>query len=177
MDILISSNLERLIYQTAGRDAQVNDALMKELSRKGRYTVTDQMRKEMAVFYGNYGSEKETADAIRTLYQETGYVMDTHTAVAESVYRKYVEETGDRTTTVIASTASPFKFARSVMTAIDPAWDSRTDFELIDELSKISGVKIPRAIEEIRTAPVLHDRVCRTEDMAAEVRRILRIDS
>ena len=176
MDILISSNLERLIYQTAGRDAEVNHTLMEELSSKGSYTVTDQMRRQMEVFYGNYGSEQDTADAIRTTYRETGYVMDTHTAVADSVYRKYVEETGDRTTTVIASTASPFKFARSVMTAIDPAWDSKTDFELIDELSRISGVKIPRAIEEIRTAPVLHDRVCRTEDMDSEVRNILQID-
>ena len=176
MDILISSNLERLIYQTAGRDAGINRALMEELSTKGSYTVTDGMRRQMEVFYGNYGTEKDTADAIRTTYRETGYVMDTHTAVADSVYKKYVEETGDTTTTVIASTASPFKFARSVMTAIDPAWDSKSDFELIDALSKVSGVRIPRAIEEIRTAPVLHDRVCRTEDMASEVRRILQMD-
>ena len=175
MDILISSNLERLIYQTAGRDAEVSSALMKELSEKGSYTVTDQMRSQMADFYGNYGSEEDTARAIRNMFKETGYVMDTHTAVAESVYRKYVNETGDRTTTVIASTASPFKFTRSVMNAIDPAYDTKSDFELIDTLSEISGVKIPRAIEEIRTAPVLHDTVCRTEDMQAEVKKILGI--
>ncbi len=176
MDILISSNLERLIYQTAGRDADLNNKLMQELSQKGSYTVTDQMRSQMEVFYGNYGSEEDTAEAIRTMYRECGYVMDTHTAVADSVYKKYVAETGDKTTTVIASTASPFKFTRSVMNAIDPAYDSKGDFELIDELSRISGVKVPQAIEDIRSAPVLHDTVCPTEDMAVHVKKILGID-
>ncbi len=83
--------------------------------------------------------------------------MDTHTAVAATVYDKYAEETGDKTPTVIASTASPYKSTRSVMNAIDEAYDAKSDFELVDELCKLSGVAVPQAIEDIRTAPVLHD--------------------
>ena len=93
------------------------------------------------------------------MYENTGYVLDTHTAVASAVYQKYVSDTKDETKTVIASTASPFKFTRSVMNAIDPKYDAMGDFELVDELSKIGNVAVPKAIEEIRTAPVLHDHV------------------
>ena len=175
MDILISSNLERLIYQTAGRDAGKNSAYMKALTETGRYEITDDMREQMKDFYGNYADEEETFAAIRRMYEKTGYIMDTHTAVAESVYEKYKAETGDDTKTVIASTASPYKFTRSVMNAIDPAYDAKTDFELVDELCRLSGVKVPQAIEDIRTAPVLHDTVCEKEDMCKEVKRILGI--
>lgn len=175
MDILISSNLERLIYQTAGRKAEKNNAFMEALNTTGRYEITPEMREQMKDFYGNYASEEETAAAIKALYEKTGYIMDTHTAVASSVYGKYKAQTGDTTKTVIASTASPYKFTRSVMNAIDPAYDCQTDFALVDELSRLSGVKVPQAIEDIRTAPVLHDTVCETEDMCREVKKILGI--
>lgn len=176
MDILISSNLERLIYLTAGRDADKNAALMQSLSKDGRYEITADMRENMKDFYGNYASEAETAETIKQLYEETGYVIDTHTAVAATVLHKYRKATGDATKTVVASTASPFKFTRSVMDAIDKAkYDSMTDFELVDELSKIANVAVPNAIEEIRTAPVLHDTVCDKEDMKAVVMRFLGI--
>ncbi len=118
MDILISSNLERLIYQIAGQDAAKDNQLMKSLSETGVYGITPAMRENLKDFYGNYATEEETAKVIHDLYAKTGYVIDTHTAVAASVYKKYVTETHDTTPTVIASTASPFKFARSVMTAI-----------------------------------------------------------
>lgn len=104
---------------------------------------------------------------------KTGYVMDTHTAVASAVYHDYKEKTGDQTKTVIASTASPYKFATSVMTAIDNKYEGMDDFALIDELSKTSGTTIPKAVEEIRTAPVLHDTVCETADMQKTVEEIL----
>ena len=90
-------------------------------------------------------------------------------------YDKYVKETGDTTPTVIASTASPYKFTRSVMNAIDSEYDSKSDFELVDELSKLSKVKVPQAIEDIRTAPVLHDTVCDKEDMLKVVKGFLGI--
>ncbi len=175
MDILISSNLERLIYQTAGRDAEKNSAYMKALNETGRYEITDEMREQMKDFYGNYASEEETAAAIRAMYEKTGYIMDTHTAVAESVYEKYTAETKDETKTIIASTASPYKFTRSVMNAIDASYDSQSDFALVDELARLSGVPVPQAIEDIRSAPVLHDTVCEKEDMCKEVKRILGI--
>lgn len=174
MDILISSNLERLIYQIAGADSKVNAELMKELNSTGKYEITADMKSQLADFYGNYASEDDTAAAIKKIYDDTGYVIDTHTAVAASVYSKYKADTNDTAKTVIASTASPFKFTRSVMNAIDNKYDSMGDFELVDELSKISRVKVPNAIEEIRTAPVLHDTVCEIDEMPQTVRDFLK---
>lgn len=173
MDILISSNLERLIYRIAGNDAEKNKTMMEALNRDGKYEITEEMKGRLQEFYGNYASEEETAQTIKNMYEETGYVLDTHTAVAASVYEKYVRETGDTRKTVIASTASPFKFTRSVMNAIDEKYDSMGDFELVDELSRIGRLPIPRAIEEIRTAPVLHDRVAESSEMPEVVREIL----
>ena len=173
MDILISSNLERLIYRIAGNDAEKNAALMAALSGQGRYEITAEMKEKLADFYGNYATEKETAETIKELYEETGYVIDTHTAVAATVYNKYKAQTKDEAKTVIASTASPFKFTRSVMEAIDEKYAAMDDFALVDELSKLANVKVPNAIEEIRTAPVLHDRVCDKEEMKAVVKEFL----
>ena len=173
MDILISSNLERLIYRIAGNDAKKNAALMAALSGQGKYEITAEMKEKLADFYGNYATEKETAATIKELYEETGYVIDTHTAVAATVYNKYKAQTKDEAKTVIASTASPFKFTRSVMEAIDEKYASMDDFALVDELSKLANVKVPNAIEEIRTAPVLHDRVCDKEEMKAVVKEFL----
>lgn len=175
MDILISSNLERLIYRIAGNSAEKNAQLMQSLRDNGKYEITDEMKSQLVDFYGNYSTEAEDAAAIKKLYEDTGYIIDTHTAVAAAVYNKYKADTQDNTKTVIASTASPYKFTRSVMNAIDSKYDSMTDFELVDELSKLSGVKVPQAIEEIRTAPVLHDTVCDSDKMCAEVMKILGI--
>ena len=173
MDILISSNLERLIYRIAGADAETNRDLMAGLNENGKYEITESMKSQLADFYGNYASEDETAEEIKEVYARTGYVLDTHTAVASRVRRKYVAETNDQTKTVIASTASPYKFTRSVMNAIDEKYDSMSDFALVDELNKISGVAVPKAIEEIRTAPVLHDTVVEVDEMKETVRRFL----
>lgn len=175
MDILISSNLERLIYRIAGDDPQKNARLMAALSGEGRYEITELMREGLKDFYGGFATEEETAATIRRIYENFGYVLDTHTAVAASVYTKYVWETGDRTVTVIASTASPFKFTRSVMNAIDGKYESMTDFELVDELSGIANVKVPAAIEEIRNAPVIHSNVCEVSEMASTVRQFLKL--
>lgn len=176
MDILISSNLERLIYRIAGNDAEKNAALMRDLTTEGKYEITPEMRTQLEEFYGNYTSEAETAEIIRDLYEKTGYIIDTHTAVASGVYKKYQAMTGDQETkTVIASTASPFKFTRSVMESIDKKYDNMSDFELVDELSRIGNVAVPQAIEEIRNAPVLHDHVCEVEDMPQVVKSFLGI--
>ena len=175
MDILISSNLERLIYRIAGNSAKKNSELMESLKNTGKYEITPEMKAQLSDFYGNYATEAEDAATIKKLYEDTGYVIDTHTAVAATVYEKYKKETGDDTVTVIASTASPYKFTRSVMDAIDSKYDSMTDFELVDELSKISNVAVPQAIEDIRTAPVLHDTVCEVNEMSSSVKKILGI--
>ena len=176
MDILISSNLERMIYRIAGNDAKQCAKFMEALTKDGEYVITDAMKAELSEFFGAFGSEEETAVKIKEVYDKEGYVMDTHTAVAAVAYDKYKAATGDdKTPTVIASTASPYKFTRSVMDAIDPVYDAEDDFELVDELNKVSKTAIPKAIEEIRTAPVLHDTVCETAAMEDEVKKILGI--
>lgn len=172
MDILISSNLERLIYLIAGNDSDKNRELMTSLSGNGTYTITDSMREKLSDFYGNFANEKETAQTIRTLYEKTGYIIDPHTGVASCVYGKYKEETKDSAPSVIVSTASPYKFTRSVINAIGSD-SSEDDFALADRLSALSGVRIPKAVEEIRNAPILHDCVCEKDEMKQTVREIL----
>ena len=131
------------------------------------------MKKGLADFVSGYATEDDTAAAIAGLYDRTGYVIDPHTAVGDSVYRRYAKESGDATKTVIASTASPFKFARSVMSAIEGKKSNEPDMELIERLSKTANMALPPAIIELKTAPVRHDTVCETEEMPAVVRKIL----
>ena len=173
MDILISSNLERLIYWIAGNDAEKNKELMNALTTDGKYEISSDMRDKLKDFYANYATEEETAKRIKALYENTGYILDTHTAVASVVYEKYQKDTKDPVKTVIASTASPFKFTRSVMDAIDQKYDAMSDFELVDELSRIGNIAVPKAIEEIRTAPVVHDNVCDKSEMKETVKKFL----
>jgi len=177
MDILISSNLERLIYWIADEDAKKNTEFMNALGREGKYQITSAMREKLQDFCGFYATEEEAAKGISHIYQSAGYVIDTHTAVAACAYQKYREATEDKTKTVIVSTASPYKFTRSVMEAIDKEeCGSATDFELIDKLSKLSGTPIPGAIAEIRTAPVLHKKVCKVGEMEKMVREFLGVE-
>ena len=173
MDILISSNLERLIYTIAGQDAEKDTELMNELKEKGVYEITPEMKERLADFRGGYATEAETAEMIHDTYKKTGYVMDTHTAVAAYVCKKYREESKDTKKCLVASTASPYKFARSVMTAIDPAYDAMDEFQLIDELNKVSGFPIPNAIEEIRNAEIRHTTECDVDKMKETVKKIL----
>ena len=172
MDILISSNLERLIYRITGENAAQTKAFMDALSNNGEYTITKEMMEKLSCFVGGYASEAETAANIKKVFDKAGYIMDTHTSVASCVYYDKAKDAGLKT--VIASTASPYKFTRSVMDAIDKEkYDSMTDFELVDELNALSGVKIPEAIEEIRTAPIRHDIVCDKSEMQMTVEKIL----
>ncbi len=173
MDILISSNLERLIFRIAGNDADQNRALMEALSGQGKYQVTADMQAALGDFYGNYATEQEAAAEICRLYRDYDYVIDTHTAVASAVYRKYTQETQDTAKAVIASTASPYKFTRSVMNAVGKGDKDKDDFALVDELAGLSGVKVPQAVEEIRTAPVLHKKQCEAAQMKDVVREFL----
>ena len=173
MDILISSNLERLIYRIAGNDPVKNSELMSSLAENGKYEITDEMKKNLYQFYGNFATTEEVAETIRTVYDEDGYVVDPHTAVAINVYDKYKADTEDKTPAIIASTASPYKFTRSVMTAIDESKAGLDDFELVDELEKLSQVVVPIAVTEIRNAPVVHDTVCEINEMESVVKNFL----
>ena len=174
MDILISSNLERLVYMIAGCDAEKNTELMKALKEKGVYELSDEMRANLSDFAAGYATEAEVKEKIADVYKKTGYVMDTHTAVAASVYEKYQKDTKDAKKTVIASTASPYKFSRSVMTAIDSRYEEMEEFDLVDALEVISNVEIPNAVEEIRDAKILHTLECDADKMEETVKNILK---
>ncbi|MCR5619181.1 MAG: threonine synthase [Lachnospiraceae bacterium] len=174
MDILISSNLERLIYFIAGNSSDRCAQLMVELSGNGNYSITADEKKGLSDFYGGYADEAQTAEQIRKIYEKSGYVIDTHTAVASFVCDEYKAKTGDETPVVIASTASPYKFTRSVMNAIDPEYDKKTDFELIDDLAVLSNTAVPQAIEDIRSAPVLHKTECDVNEMKSVIAGFLK---
>ena len=173
MDILISSNLERLIYKISGEDARKDTDLMTELKTKGSYAITGEMKANLADFAAGYATEEQVAKTIHDVYEDTGYVMDTHTAVAATVYKAYREDSKDDRKTVIASTASPYKFAGSVMTAIDPKYKGQDDFKLIEELQKVSGTEIPNAIKEIMNAEIRHNTECDVDQMEQTVKNIL----
>lgn len=177
MDILISSNLERLIYLSTGCDARANKALMQDLSGKGSYTVTEDMRAFMSDFAGGFATQEENAAAIKRIFDSTGYLIDTHTGVAAAVYRDYRAKSGDTAKTVIASTASPYKFSDSVMEAIagPESIRGKDGFEVVDALSSLCGVDVPAAVEEIRHAPIRHNTECDVDKMEATVKAILGI--
>ena len=173
MDILISSNLERLIYKISGEDARKDTDLMTELKTKGSYAITGEMKANLADFAAGYATEEQVAKTIHDIYEDTGYVMDTHTAVAATVYKAYREDSKDDRKTVIASTASPYKFAGSVMSAIDPKYKGQDDFKLIEELQKVSGTEIPNAIKEIMNAEIRNNTECDVDQMEQTVKNIL----
>lgn len=177
MDILISSNLERLIYLSTGCDARANKALMQDLSVKGSYTVTEDMRAFMSDFAGGFATQEENAAAIKRIFDSTGYLIDTHTGVAAAVYGDYRAKSGDTAKTVIASTASPYKFSDSVMEAIagPESIRGKDGFEVVDALSSLCGVDVPAAVEEIRHAPIRHNTECDVDKMEATVKAILGI--
>ena len=148
---------------------------MAQLKDRGVYEITPEMREKLADFAGGYATEEECRDAIRTTYEKTGYVMDTHTAVAAAVCKKYRSDSGDARKCLVASTASPYKFIHSVMSAIDEKYAAADEFSLIDELSRISGTEVPRAIEEIRNAEIRHCLECDADCMKETVKEILRV--
>ena len=170
MDILVSSNLERLLYHLAGNDPEETAALMAGLEQAGRYEVPGKIREGLKAFYGGYCNVEDTEKSIGAMYRENGYLMDTHTAVAYKVYRDYVEETGDQTPTVIASTASAYKFAPSVARALGLP-EGENGFRDIDEIHEATGVPIPKGLQNLEDKPILHKAVIRPEDIAEAVRR------
>ena len=167
MDILISSNLERLVCMLTSQEETAK--LMKALASDGKYTMT--VKADDIV--GEYADEEETFTAIRTMHANTGYVIDTHTAVAYAAYDKYIKESGDNTPNVIVSTASPYKFAKDVCTALDEKYRDRDAFELMGELEKISGVKIPAPVKDIEKREIMHNNLCQREKIKEFVKEQL----
>ncbi|WP_138263878.1 threonine synthase [[Clostridium] hylemonae] len=175
MDILISSNLERLIYLVTGEDSEQTAAFMTELKSGGSYTLTEEMKEKLKDFKAGYATQEQTSRQIRHIWDGTGYVLDTHTAVASYVCDEYRKTSGDSGKCLIVSTASPFKFVKSVMTSIDSKYGEEDEFRLLEELKKVSGVEMPRAIADILDADVLHRTECDADMMEDTVKEILNI--
>ena len=168
MDILVSSNLERLIFHLLGNDAAKTKELMEKLTTEGEYTLPEVNQEILEMFEAGYATEAETSAEIKRVYDASDYVEDPHTAVASAVYQKYVERTGDHTPTVIASTASPYKFPRVAVEAVSGKAPA-DDFAAVKELEKLSGVVIPKAVDGLETAEVRHKTVVATSDMQKAV--------
>ncbi len=172
MDILISSNLERLLYHISGDDSLVS-ALMGELYNEGKYTVSGELlEKIQSTFYAGFATEAQTADTIKHVYDKKGYVADTHTAVAISVYSDYLQKTGDTTPNVIMSTASPFKFCGAVNSALGESVDKVDEFALLKKLEGY-GITAPKQLASLNEKTVRFNEVYGKEDMRAAVKSAL----
>ncbi len=172
MDILISSNLERLLFDLSGKDDALVRDYMSRLSGTGRYEISKEMKDKLdGIFYGGFCGEEDTSAAIGKLYRG-GYLIDPHTAVAAKVLADYRRETGDMTPAVFASTASPFKFCDSVLRAIgeEPAADS---VERIGQLQAVTGVAAPARLAALAEKRVRFTDVTEREKMEEIVHRFL----
>lgn len=175
MDILISSNLERLLYHISNQDDKLIKEYMESLNTNGVYKISDDMKKKVCDnFYGGYCDDEKTLQTIKNTYDKYGYLIDTHTAVAKAVYDEYVEKTGDDKVCVIASTASPYKFLNSVISAINPEYDIlKNDFIKLDDLSSITNTIVPKSLKELRNKEIRFKNICEKENMKQTVKDAL----
>ena len=174
MDILISSNLERMLYHLYGNDAKATLELQKKLADKGRFEVSGDVLADLKdLYFGGCCDDKGTLDTIKDVYSKYGYLLDTHTAVAVSVQREYEEKTGDKRPYVIASTASPYKFSASVLKAVAPEKCSDDEFGMVDALHEVTGVPVPAPISGLKGAEVRFKNVCESGEMESFVLRSL----
>ena len=175
MDILISSNLERLLYHVSGCDHELVTELMNALKTKGKYKVSDELKAKINdLFAAGYCDEESTKATIKALYDEYSYLCDTHTAVAVSVYNDYVKETNDNTKTIIASTASAYKFPYSVLSCVTDA-EGMNDFEMLEKLSVVTKTEIPENISALKEKKVRFDTVIDRTDMSSFIANSLNL--
>lgn len=176
MDILISSNLERLLFLMSGRNSDEVREYMNLLSNDGKYEISDDIKTKLkSVFYGGFCDDENTKKTIKQVFDKYGYTMDTHTAVAQNVYQKYLMETGDNTKTIIASTANPYKFSESVLSAItnEKSFEDMNEFELLNKLKEKSGMEIPKSLGELKNKFVRFNSVCKKDNLWDEIRKFL----
>ena len=175
MDILVSSNLERLLWAISEKDSQQVKELMNSLRDKGFYRINPEMKKKLKDFYGGFALQEESRQYIKEVFKKSKYLIDPHTAVAYAAYQKYIKETRDKTKTFIVATASPFKFTKSVMESIDSRYKSFDDFELIEKMSILAQISIPPGIRDIEKKPIRHKMVCGKKAMRTKIAEILNL--
>lgn len=178
MDILVSSNLERLLYKLSGNNDEITKDWMTKLKTKGRYEVTPEVKKVItSLFYGGFCDDNETKLTISKMFKDEGYLCDTHTAVAVSVYDKYVAETGDETPAVIASTASPYKFSKSVLTAVNNGGELlMSEFDMVDKLYEITNAPVPKPLLSLKNKKSRFSDIIEVDDMPKYVLKALGIE-
>ncbi|MFA7659738.1 MAG: threonine synthase [Anaerovoracaceae bacterium] len=174
MDILISSNLERLLYHLSGGSGEVITSLMSSLDKQKKYEVNDRIRSGLADFHGGFADEEATLETIGRMYTENRYLMDTHTAVGYKVYQDYRKSTGDETPTVIASTASAYKFADSVAGAVGLPEEADDGFAAIRTLHEMTKVNIPSGLAGLENKEILHEKTLKKDGMREAVKLSLR---
>ena len=176
MDILVSSNLERLLYMFSGNDDKLVAEWMTQLKTTGKYEVTPEVKEKItSQFFGGYCDDDNTKATIKKLFEDEKYLCDTHTSVAINVYNQYVEKTGDKTPVVIASTASPYKFSHSVLEAVSPELICDDEFEMVERLNKVSGAEVPKPIAELQNLDVRFNNVTEADKMPEYVKNTLGI--
>ncbi|MGN0462253.1 MAG: threonine synthase [Ruminococcus sp.] len=176
MDILVSSNLERLLYMFSGNDDKLVAEWMTQLKTTGKYEVTPEVKEKItSQFFGGYCDDDNTKTTIKKLFEDEKYLCDTHTSVAINVYNQYVEKTGDKTPVVIASTASPYKFSHSVLEAVSPELICDDEFEMVERLNKVSGAEVPKPIAELKNLDVRFNNVTEADKMPEYVKNTLGI--
>ncbi|MBM3699754.1 MAG: threonine synthase [Actinobacteria bacterium] len=179
MDILISSNLERLLYDLCNKDSYRLAGLYNDLKKTGRFSISDEMKEQISDFWGGFATEGQTLEAIAQAYGKYGYLMDTHTAVGYYVYNDYAENTSDRTKAVIAATASPFKFPGAVLKAICPEsaqqYKNLDEISMLKKLSEVSGIEVPKPLKDIADKKIIHKNLCGIGQMKDFVKSALNI--
>jgi len=172
MDILVSSNLERFLYYVSGKNNEEVKDLMEKLNSIGRYEINPEMKRKISTeLYAGCVFKEETERTIKEVFEKYGYLLDTHTAVAYKTLKKYRMETGDETVSIIMSTASPYKFSRSVYESLFGV-TYKNEFEIMEELSQKTGVSIPENLKGIDKKEVLHTKACEINEMEDYVRTI-----
>lgn len=174
MDILVSSNLERLLYKLSGDSDEATRAWMTKLKTEGKYEVTPEVKAKIkSSFYGGYCDDAKTKATISKFFKDEGYLCDTHTAVAVAVYDNYVNETGDKTPTVIASTASPYKFSNAVLTAVNGEEPNMSEFDMVDKLNELTGVDVPKPLASLKDKKSRFSDVVKVDEMPDYVLKAL----
>lgn len=175
MDILISSNLERLLYYISGKDNKLVQNFMESLNSSGKYEVTEKMKEEIANnFYTDCVFKEDTQKTIKEVYEKEKYLMDTHTAVAYKALENYKKKENDTTVSIVLSTASPFKFSRSVYEALY-GQSEKEEFDIMCELSEKTGIEIPMKLKALKNKEVLHHTVCEKEEMLDFIKNKIKI--
>lgn len=174
MDILISSNLERLLFELAGRDSDSVSEMMRQLKAQGAYEIDGSMKSILeSDFYADWCGEEQTMASIKHTFENKHYLLDTHTAVAMDVYERYKYRTGDNTKTVIVSTASPYKFPEDVLASLGENTAGLSPFEMAELLGKVSGTPVPKQINELKNRKIRHSKVVEISGMKDAVLEVI----